>query len=146
MPATGRGAARRTRGSQDATDNLSDLRAAVAVLTARDSQRGDELAALRVEVGGLKVALHLQAHDRDWLQTVANVMRQQSFSAQDLLARAELQPALAGMSARTIGARLKRLSRSPLPGFTLTWTKRDGPGCIWSLIQDAHCDRSAAAV
>ena len=108
---------------------LDVLRAEIAVLTARDATRAGELAALRAEVGGLKVALHLQAHDRDWLQVVAEATRAMSFTAQTLLAQAEehrrLQQALAGMTARAVGARLSdwrggrpRASGSPRTGAT----------------------------
>jgi hypothetical protein len=125
---------------------LVALRAEVAALTARDATRAGELAALRVEVGALKVALHLQAHDRDWLQVVAEATRATSFTAQTLLARAEehrrLQQALAGMNARAIGARLKRLARRPPVGFMLTQDGRDNSGCIWTL---SHLDAGGAA-
>jgi len=124
---------------------VAELRAALAALIARDAQRGDELAALRVEVGALKVALHLQGHDRDWLQVLADAMPAKSFTVQALLERAEqqrsVQRALAGMSARTIGARLKRLARHPPEGFVLTQDGRDNSGCIWTLSHLDHCRR-----
>lgn len=105
-----------------------------------------EIAALRTEVGALKVALHLQAHDRDWLQVIADALPAESFTVQALLERPALQTALAGMSARSIGARLRRLARHPLPGFTLTLDGRSNAGCIWTLSHLDHCDRAAVAV
>jgi hypothetical protein len=115
---------------------FAELRAALERLTARDAQRAAELAALRVEVGALKVALHLAGHDRDWLRVIADAMPAESFTVQALLERAEysplLQRALAGMNPRTIGARLRRLARCPPAGFRLTSDGRDNSGCIWT--------------
>jgi hypothetical protein len=129
---------------------LDELRAAVTALTARDAQRADELAALRVEVGALKVALHLRGHDRDGLQVSVDAFPYESFTVQALLERAErqrpLQLALAGLSARSIGARLRRLARQPLPGFTLTLDGKSNVGCIWSLSHLDPCDRGRGGV
>lgn len=119
------------------TGELAALQATVAVLMARDAQRAGELAALRAEVGGLKVALHLAGHDHDWLMVLADALPHESFTVQRVLQRADhhrqLQRAVSTMTARTIGARLKRLSRQPPPGFRLTQDGRDSTGCIWTL-------------
>jgi hypothetical protein len=120
-----------------------DLRADIAELRA-------ELAALRVEVGALKAAQFLRGSDHDWLTVIAGAMPRESFTVQALLERAErqrpLQLALAGLSARTIGARLRRLARQLPPGFTLTLDGRNNAGCIWTLSHLDACGPGDAAV
>jgi hypothetical protein len=124
--------------------------AELAELIAASARHDVELAALRAEVGALKVAAHLRGSDHDWLAVVAAAVGGYVFSVRALVARADVEPslrvALAGLSGRVIGARLRRLARRPPPGFALVLVGRDADGCMWQLSHVDPCDRALAAV
>jgi hypothetical protein len=96
-----------------------------------------ELAELRARVESLEAAA---LPDDRWLPIVARSVGDHVFSARELVAHAATDPdlrrAVAGQSVRQIGARLKRIARSPVPGFALRAETRDADGCIWALSQD----------
>jgi hypothetical protein len=73
--------------------------------------------------------------------TVSAVVTRNEFSALDLLAHTRHDPALravlAGMTARTLGARLRRLAGHDVAGQVLTKIGRDEAGCIWQFVSQA---------
>jgi hypothetical protein len=99
-----------------------------------------ELAELRGRVECLEAAA---LPDDRWLPIVARAVGDHVFSARELVAHAAADPdlrrAVAGQSIRQIGARLKRILRSPVPGFALRVAARDEDGCIWAISQDDAC-------
>jgi hypothetical protein len=107
------------------------------------------VAALETDVARLTAALAQLAglDDGAWLAIVGASVRGHVFSVKELRAHRvvdrELRRALAGMSAKAIGARLRRLAGRNIDGWIVQRVDRVGDGCIWSLIhQDAGIDAS----
>jgi hypothetical protein len=108
-----------------------------------------ELAILRVRVEQLEAAAHVQSSDAAWLGIIQSAILGCTFTVGELLrhrhADAGLQAAIGGMSAHTIGLRLRRLARHPVAPFVLRPIRREEDGCRWQLeLQDvAGVDRGS---
>ena len=124
----------------------------VDVLCAQVATLAAQQRVLIAKVAQLEQAAHLNESDHDFLTVLWQVYPdQQIFSVRDLFVDSNQHPhlraAVVGRRPLQIAARLRRLARHPVPGFTLTREdKRDRDGCRWSLLHADDCDAAAGGI